>query len=132
MTVYQSSERLTENLRALFEQIHARDGAATRAIADARLVIRIRTHTPATEITIDGRKTPVTVSYTTTRFHPDLDIELSADVLHAVLMGEQSMKTAFTRGLLKVKGPFWKAFALEGIFRQGQRLYPQIFTAGAS
>lgn len=127
---YQTSEELVSNLKSLFERIRTADGSATRAVAEARLIIRIRTQEPAAEISINGRKTPVMVSYGPTPLRPDLDIELSADVLHEILLGRQSMKNAFTRGQLKVKGPFWKAFALEGIFREGQRIYPQIFASG--
>ena len=130
--VYQTSEDLVANLQILFERIQTGGGTATKAVSDARLVIRIRTHSPYVEITINGRKTPVAVTYRETNLRPDLDIELSADVLHAILMGNQSLKTAFTRGDMKVKGPFWKAFALDGIFRYGQTLYPQVYAASKS
>lgn len=127
--VYQTSEELIANLKILFGQIQAGDGSATKALSDARLIIRIRTHAPRTEITINGRKSPVSVTYHEPGLRPDLDIDLPADVLHAILMGEQSLKLAFTRGEMKVKGPFWKAFSLDAIFKFGQTLYPQVYVS---
>jgi hypothetical protein len=127
--VYQTSEELISNLKILFGRIQAGDGTATKAVSDAHLIIRICTHDPRAEITINGRKSPVSVSYQKARLRPDLDIDLSADVLHAILMGERSLKLAFTRGEMKVKGPIWKAFSLDAIFKFGQTLYPQVYAS---
>ena len=55
-----------------------------------------------------------------------LDIELAADTLHQVLLGEQSLKKAFAGGLLKVRGPVWKTSDLGGLLDQGRQIYPQV------
>jgi hypothetical protein len=58
--------------------------------------------------------------------HPNLKIDLSADTLHHIMLGELALKTALARGLLKVQGPLWKSAALGDFFKQSQVLYRQV------
>ena len=127
MPVYHNSDRLQTNLEQLFDQVASEDGEAVDSLVKSRLIIGIKTTEPQVEILVNGRKTPVDVSFNNRKLRPDLDITLSADVLHAILMGDISLKAAFTRGKLMIRGPFLKTFALEGLFRRGQELYPQIW-----
>lgn len=127
MPVYKSSEQLSEKLQTLFDRIGSQDPQAGEAVVKSRLLIRLRTTNPTVEILVNGRTNPVRITYGETKLNPDLDIELAADVLHKILMDELSLKKAFTGGKLKVRGPVMKSFVLEGIFRQGQEYYPQIF-----
>jgi hypothetical protein len=127
MPVYRRSEQLSANLRQLFDQIAGDDGSAGEEISKSRLIIRLKTRDPEVEIVVNGRKNPVEVSYGTTRLRPDLDIDLSADALHRILLAELSLKQALTSGQLRVRGQVFKSYALEELFRRGQELYPGIW-----
>ena len=126
MAIYADSQQLYACARALFDQIQEQHPEAAKAILASHLVIRLRTTDPTVEITINGRKNPVEITYGPTRLRPTLDIELAADTLHQVLLGERSLKKAFAGGLLKVRGPVWKTSELADLLDQGRQIYPQV------
>lgn len=128
MSVYQNSQTLYTNLEWLFSTLQAQDPQAVGALARSRLAIRIRLSEPAALVAINGRVNPVEIKYGVDSMRPDLDIELPADSLHAILMGELSLKRALASGAMRVRGPVWKTTALEGIFQRGKLLYPQIYS----
>lgn len=129
MPAYQNSEQLLTNLRLLFDQIAREDGNAVDVIARTRLIIRLSISDPELEILVNGRKNPVEITYGQNRLRPDLDIRLSADVLHDILLKKRSLKGAFTSGEVKVRGQLIKSFVMEDLFRRGQELYPEIWEA---
>jgi hypothetical protein len=57
---------------------------------------------------------------------PQLDVELTADSLHRILLKELSLRKALGSGAMKVRGPVWRTVALEEILHHGQDLYPQV------
>lgn len=126
MPFFADSEQLYACTRALFSRIQEQDPGAADAILASHLVIRLRCTRPEAEITINGRKRPVQTTYGPSRLRPTLDIELAADTLHRIMLGEQSMKKALANGQLKVRGPVWKATALADLFYRGQAIYPQV------
>lgn len=126
MPVYSSSEELLQNLQILFKRIAEQDPAATRSVAAARLVIRLACTDPDLELTINGRAQPVQVTYGASKLRPELDIQLRADALHLILMGELTLTKALGSGSLKVKGPVWKTTVLEDVFHRGQAIYPAL------
>ena len=126
MSIYADTDEFYAATRALFTRIEQEDPHAGDAILSSHLVMRLRSTAPDAEITINGRRRPIQITYGTDSVRPTLDIELSADLLHRILLGERSMKQALANGQLKVSGPVWKATALEDLFRQSQSLYPEI------
>ena len=126
MAIFVDSEQLYAATKALFARIAEEDPGAADAILASHLVIRLRSTEPETEITINGRQRPLQTTFGPSQVRPTLDIELPADTLHQIMLGEQSMKKALADGLLKVRGPAWKAMALADLFRQGQTLYPGV------
>ncbi|MGQ9490723.1 MAG: SCP2 sterol-binding domain-containing protein [Anaerolineae bacterium] len=92
----------------------------------ARLVIRFRLHQPTAEIYIDGRQNPVRAAFGPRDTRPDLDIELAADTLHRILLGELTLTKALSSGQMKVKGPIFKTLTLGDLFATGQRCYPRV------
>jgi len=126
MPYYDDSGHLLRNLKSLFERIRIEEPEATRAVSDSRLIIRLKFSSPQAEIVINGRHNPVQVYYNSGSLRPDLDISLPADALHKILLAELSLKKALASGQMSVRGPVFKTFALEDIFRKGQALYPQI------
>jgi hypothetical protein len=126
MALFADSQQLDSCARALFDRIQKQYPESAQAILASHLVIRLRTTDPEVEITINGRKNPVEITYDQSHLRPTLDIELAADTLHQVLLGEQSLKKAFAGGLLKVRGPVWKTSDLAGLLYQGREIYPQV------
>lgn len=126
MPVYANSDQLYQNLKVLFNRIQAQDPASNQSLLAARIVIRILCTQPAGEVWIDGRRPPVQISYQRSALRPDLDVELSADTLHQILLAELPLRKALGSGQMKVRGPLWKLPALEGILHRGQAMYSQV------
>lgn len=126
MPIYANTDQLYACLQALFDHVQEEDPDAAKAILASRLVIRLCCTAPAAEITLNGRRRPVQTTFGPSSLRADLDVELDADTLHHILLGELPLKKAVTSGRLKVKGPVWKTFALADLFRRGQAIYPQV------
>lgn len=127
MPVYDSSEQLYTCLKLFFSRIGDNDPSVSGKVTTSRLIMRMRTWDPITEVLIDGRKIPIRISYGPSKLRPDIELELTADALHQILLGELGLKKAIGSGWLKFRGPVWKSFAMESIFRRGQEIYPQIY-----
>ncbi len=126
MPFYASSDQLYESFRQLFARLEAENPAATQAVRKSKLVFRFNCTRPDACITINGRRNPVQVTYGASSLKADLDVHLSADTLHQILLGHLSLRDALRRKAMQVRGPVWKSFALVEIFNQGKKLYPQI------
>jgi hypothetical protein len=126
MAVYANSEQLTKSLKSLFDRIKEQGPLATKSVSASRLVIRLRCHNPSAQVIINGRQNPVRIVYGNFAIHPDIDVELSADALHRILLAELPLRKAISSGQMKVHGPLFKTFALEDIFHRGQEIYPQL------
>ena len=126
MTIYRDSDQLYSTLRLLFDQVGQTSDQVGQTLSKSRLIIRLWLTSPPAEILLDGRKNPPQVIYGASTLKPDLDIELSANALHFILLGELTLGRALSTGQLKVRGPVWKSFILEEIFHRGQALYPQV------
>ena len=126
MPFYHDTEQLYAATRALFARIGQSNPHASDGILKARLVIRLRTSEPEGEIALDGRQPPLKSYFGPSALRPELDIQMSADTLHRILLGELQLGKALSGGLLKVKGPILKTLPLAELFHQGQRYYPDI------
>ena len=126
MAFYTDSEQLYGSMRLLFALVEQDEPGAADAILASRLVIRLRCTAPEAEFTINGRRRPVQVVFGPDSARPTLDIDLAADTLHDILLGQLSLRTALGNGLLSVRGPALKAMALAELFRRGQVIYPDV------
>jgi hypothetical protein len=126
MPFFDDSAQLEACLRALFTRIERQNPDASVAVSASRLVIRLKCVDPVGELTINGRERPAQITYGASTIRPVLNIELAADTLHRIMLGEQSMTKALSSGLLKVRGPALKAATLAELFRSGQKLYPDV------
>jgi hypothetical protein len=128
MPVYRNAEQLYDVLKLLFGRVHALDPEAAYAVSKSRLIVRLRLASPTAEVVINARKNPPEITYGNSSLRPDLDVDLTADALHHILLAELPLRKAIASKQMKVRGPVWKSFVLEGIFRSGQTLYPQILS----
>jgi len=126
MPFYHDTKQLYAVLQALFARIGQNSPHAADGILKARLVIRLRTSEPEGVIVLDGRQPPLKSTFGPSALHPELDIQISADTLHHILLGELQLGKALSGGLLKVKGPIFKTLPLSELFHQGQRYYPDV------
>ena len=126
MAVYASDKQLYSCFKALFSKIEEEDSAAADSLLKSKLSIRFQCSDPTAAITIDARKNPVNIAYGSAGIKPTLDISLSADTLHEILLGEIGLSKAMGSGRMKPKGPIWKSVALEPLLHDAQRLYPLV------
>jgi len=126
MGIFRDTEQLYRVLHVLFERVQSENPQASDAVANARLILRLRTNDPSAIVTINGRRNPPTIAYGSNSLRPDLEVNLSADALHFILLAELPLGKAVSTRQVKVSGSTLKAYVLEGIFRSGQAVYPQI------
>ena len=126
MPFYHDTKQLYAVLQTLFARIGQNSPHAADGILKARLVIRLHTSEPEGEIALDGRQPPLKSSFGLSTLRPELDIQMSADTLHSILLGELQLGKALSGGLLKVKGPIFKTLPLAELFHQGRRDYPDV------
>jgi hypothetical protein len=125
MAIFNSADQLYSILHLVFDQVSATP-EKIEPFTRSNLVIRIRTLEPEAEILLDGRQPPLEVFYGERPGRANLEITLPADLLHAIWMGEERASSAFFSGKVKTKGNFTKAMQLIDLFRECERVYPQI------
>ncbi len=126
MAFYTDDKQLYGYLRDLFARVQNDSSGGMEALADSRLIIRIRCQDPSAQVTVNSRRRPPQVVYGASALRPDLEATLSADTLHRILLNELSMKEAMARGLMQVRGPVQKTLALADLIRAGRQFYPQV------
>jgi alkyl sulfatase BDS1-like metallo-beta-lactamase superfamily hydrolase len=127
MAVFSSAEQLYASLRVLFARIEAENPQAADAMLKSRLSFRFRCSDPAAVLLIDARKRPLQIAYgadNTTK--PDLDVKLTTDTLHQILMGQLTLTKAVGSKKLVPTGPVWKTMTLADLFNHAKTIYPQI------
>lgn len=126
MPFFANTKQLYVCTEQLFYRIHEEDPKANDAMVAAKMAIRLSVSEPEGVILINGRSRPVTTSFNPDGIQADLDINLSGDTFHHILLGELGLRQAMSRKLLQVKGPVFKVMVLAPIFHHTQQIYPQI------
>ncbi len=126
MAIYASDTQLYSCFEQLFAIIERHDSKAVNALLKAALAIRFDCTAPAAAITIDARRAPVNVLYGPNTVRPTIEIGLTADTLHCLLLGALRLRKAVGSNQLDMKGPVWKTLALADIFHHAQALYPAV------
>jgi len=126
MAIYQNSEQLYRCAEAFFSRLRESYPQAEDAVKKAKLLIRVSCTGPDVEFMINGRRDPVEITFSSSRIRPEVEVEMTSDTLHKILLGELSLPKAATTRQLKIKGPVWKTFPLAELFERGQEIYPDI------
>jgi hypothetical protein len=126
MPIFADAEQFYICTKALFGRVAEQDPKAGDAVSASHLVIHMGCTEPDAEITINGRKRPVETTFGPSRLRPTLEITMSADTLHYVMLGELSLKSALARKKLTVRGPVQKVTALADLFHRLQAYYPDV------
>lgn len=126
MSFFSSSQQFYVTARALFDQVQVEYPQAAGDVRKAKLLIRFNCTNPDAIIMINGRKKPVSVTYGENRIRPEVDVDLTTDTLHYILLGELRLAKALKTKELKVHGPVRKVLAAAELFHQCQAIYPRI------
>ena len=126
MTFYRDANQIYAVMQALFDQLRHETPNPVDTLATSRLSIRLVLTDPDAQILINSKKRPVEVKYGPTNGRVDLEIGMTSEQLHLILLDEYSIKSGFANGELKVRGQVWKALSLADIFIKGRSYYPQM------
>lgn len=125
MNVFQSSEQFYSVMREVFEKV-AEEPERTKAFTRSKLVIRMKTTHPDAEILIDGRHTPFEIFYGHRPGNADVEIMLTAGLLHQIWLGHASTRDSFFSGKIRTRGNLLKVMQLTELFYECERVYPEI------
>ncbi len=125
MSFYPDAQTLRNVMQEVFDRLNATPGAADDFVKH-HMVVGLYLDNPKVYLGLDGRRKPVALSYTPDGTKPDLAIRLDADLLHDILLGKVRLRDAYFGGQIKTKGSVFKAMKLADLFRQAEKLYPDV------
>ena len=127
MPFYSTSDEFYATMQTFFDRMRDQQPNPVDTLVNNKISVRLKISHPSAEIAINARRNPVDVSFgDQIKWKPELDIQLSADTLHSILLDELSLSKALSDRKLKVSGPVWKTLTLAAIFHQGKAIYPKI------
>ena len=122
MPVYADAEQLYTVLQRVFEKVKESPGAI-ESFTSSNLVIRLRLTDPDAEVLLDGRQPPLEVFFGARPGKADLELAMTADLLHDVWCGRRKLKDAFFGGQIQSSGNIFLAMKLTDLFREAERAY---------
>jgi hypothetical protein len=125
MAVYADAEQFYAVMKEVFDFV-VQHPQHIDSFTRSNLVIRMRTTEPEAEILLDGRQPPLQVFFGPTPGLANLEISLSADLLHAMWLGKESTHKAFFTGRIRTSGNLLKAMQLGDVFQEAERIYPTL------
>ena len=126
MTVFADSSQLYAAADALFARMLQEHPQAIKPLYRSRLVARMKTWAPTGELLVNAHHNPLQTTFGPSTAKAEIEIELAADDLHRILLGELKMTKALGRGAITLRGPVFKAAPLAALFRRGQDIYPLV------
>ncbi|WP_420645370.1 SCP2 sterol-binding domain-containing protein [Candidatus Leptofilum sp.] len=125
---YQDEAQLYGYLENLFNRVEADLPQATESLLKAKLCIRFNVSRPDAALVINAKQRPLQIEYGRANSHkPDLDVDVTGDALHQILLGQLSLTKAVGSKKVKPKGPVWKVMALADLFYHAQKIYPSVY-----
>ncbi len=129
MPVYPDSASLYTVLRTTFTRLVRESPGqldGLHSLIAARLILQLRTTSPAAEITLNGRESKIQIVYGKYAGKADLVVDLASDALHEILLDRLSIKTAWKAGQIKAAGPVWKLKVLTDLVKGARQYYPAV------
>ncbi|MCC6605944.1 MAG: SCP2 sterol-binding domain-containing protein [Anaerolineae bacterium] len=127
---YRDETHLYDCLGQLFGQVEADIPQATDSLLKAKLSIRFNVTDPAALLLINAKERPLQIEYGRANNHkPDLEVDITGEALHQILLGQLSLTKAVGSKRVKPKGPVWKVMALADLFYHAQKIYPAVYSA---
>ncbi len=125
MPIFHSSEHFYSVMQDVFDRV-AEHPHNIESLTHSNLVIRIRTTEPRAEVLVDGRQPPLEVFFGTRPGAANVEIELPADLLHRMWLGQVSTRESFFSGRIKTRGNMLKLMKLTELFFECERVYPDV------
>lgn len=129
MAIFTDEAQFVDVMQALFTRMEAEDPQAADEMLKKKLCVLLRCSDPAAVMLFDGRKRPLSITYHASSIKPDLDVEVTCDALHHILLGDLRLSKAVGSKQLKPNGPVWKVTPLVDLFHQAQKIYPEVTRA---
>jgi len=130
MPFYPDSQSFYNVMIDLFGQV-MEDPVLLKPLRDGGTLLRIITTQPDAVLVLDGRFDPV--RFTAGRMiseKVDVGLRTPTDVLHRAWLGQEHLRDAFLTGKIKLDTSPLRALTLQSslssLFRQLERLYPQV------
>ena len=120
MAVFTDQAQFLTVMQALFARMETEDPQAADGLLKKKLCVQLRCSGPEAVMVFDGRKRPLAISYSANGEKPDLDVEVTCDALHQILLGDLRLSKAVGSKQLKPNGPVWKVTPLTDLFHQAQ------------
>ncbi len=131
MSIYVDAEQLYTVLRRVFDKVKERP-EAIETFTSSNLVIRLRLTDPDAEVLLDGRQPPLEIFFGARPGKADLELTMTADLLHEVWSGQRKLKDAFFGGQIQSSGNIFLAMKLTDLFREAERAYMLIQRNGSA
>ncbi len=125
MAVYESTEQFYAIMKDVFERVMQHPDSI-ESFTRSNLVVRMNTTDPEAEILLDGRQPPLGIYFGERPGRANLEITLTADLLHAMWLGSESTQQAFLSGRVRTRGNLLKAMQLIDLFAAAERIYPAV------
>lgn len=125
VAIFQSDQQFYAVLNSVFERLAA-NPANIDTFIHSNLVVRLNFVNPTAEILVDGRQPPLEVFYGPSPGKANLEVTMSADLLHAIWIGDESTSQSLFSGRIKTKGNLLRATQLLDLFREAERVYPAV------
>lgn len=127
MAFYNGSTDFYEVVEIFFTQMRTKTPNPIDSLLKSRITIRIELTDIDASINLNARMKPVEITYgKKPKYRPELNVQLTSETLHNILLKNISLSQAVGSREMKVLGPVWKSFPLKDIFEQGQEVYPKI------
>jgi putative sterol carrier protein len=123
MPVFSNTEQFYRVTKTLFDKIQKENPSAAAELESSKLIIRFNTSDPTAMLVLNGRRHPAEVSYGENRVRPEVDVSMTADTLHKILLGELGLAKALSSKALRVRGPMRKTLKVADLFHQCQEYY---------
>ncbi len=130
MPVYTDAEQFYTVLQRVFEKVKERPDAI-QSFTSSNLVIRLRLTDLDAEVLLDGRQPPMEVFFGARPGNADLELTMTADLLHEVWCGRRKLKDAFFGGQIQSSGNIFLAMKLTDLFREAERAYTLVQQHGS-
>ncbi len=125
MAVFAASDDFYAVMQTIFERLIA-DPAATQDFQSRKMIVRIKGTDPSVELLLNGKTTPIQVSFGPQPGRADLELLIAVDLLHGILTDQESLRAAFMSGRMKVTGNVFRAMQLADLFRKIEAVYPNV------
>lgn len=102
------------------------DAAAVESFKRAKMTVRFNCTDPQAVMILDGKHNPVQALFGAQTVRTDLDLSLTADLLHELLLGKKRIRDSFMAGQIKVAGNIFRAMQLAEPLRHVEAVYPQV------